>query len=223
MATYENGDPAQALRDEWLADASLLREDGRVDGPAIRKRVVDILVAEAQVADKSEKDAKAITRSALTLKVVSVSAFAKVASDPSPDRLESDAFHATEKLVWDAVKDGPNDQASKAIRARVPGAILVKTRLSLGASNVPAAYVTADESLIWLDYVRPRNDRFRKLADGFGEAMAMIAAAQPKLATRAESTVNSASKTAGQHAKDSFTLALGSANGAAAAADEAAA
>jgi hypothetical protein len=216
MATYENGDPALRLRDEWLADASLLRDDGRIDGPAIRERVVDILVTEALVADKSDKDKNAITKSALTLKVVPVAALAAVAADTSPERLEADAFRETEKLVWDAVKDGPNDQAQKAIRVRVPGAILVKTRLSLSASSVPAAYVTTNESLIWLDYVRPRDDRFRRLADTFGEACAMIASAQPALAKRAESTVNSAAKTAGQHAKESFTLALGSANGAAA-------
>jgi hypothetical protein len=213
MVTMYDADKraAEQIANDWLQADGLLKEDGSVNKGLIRERVVDLLVAEAFVEDKDDKLALAIRKPDLTAKVVPSSAPAAVAANP--DRATTLAFREVQAVVWAEASEKADSAAQRMVGDRLPGAILVRAKMSAQMGNVFAAYVTTVPELIFLDLLGPVDEKLRALAESLGRTMALVSTRQPSLARKVVKSLETATKAASNRARDEYRLKSGSENG----------
>jgi hypothetical protein len=183
-------------------------EDGEdvPDKKALHEGVYNA-VRRARIRISSERSEKGLTKGRLARQVF-----------PNHPGAQSDDLPELEALVWEQlVRDAWNPTnpnfsgpVQRLIGDRDDKLVLIRAKTTIdGTPGVECVYVTAEEELIFDDFVAPLKASVRRAADRLEKNAAMISVRNKELAGRASREVDSGMKAAAQLAKSTLQLMSG--------------
>lgn len=197
----------EAYRAEGYVSAD---EDGDevVDKTALHEAVYGV-VREAEVKSPKEKSEKALTRGDLAKQVFPKAPGARNEWDEL-DEIQRAVWEELVKQAWNPTNPNFSGPVQRIVGARDNKLVLIRTKTTFdGTPGMDCVYVTANEELIFADFVAPLKNSVRKAAERLAKNAAMISVRNKELATKAGREVDSGMKAAAGLAKSTLELMSG--------------
>ena len=180
-----------------------------IDKTALHESIYRALREEAVVRTVKQRSEVALSKGALAKHVF---------PDAPGAHDEWDELNLVQRAVWEALvviawnPTNPNysGPVQRIVGERDEKLVLIRTRTTInGTPKQEAAYLTANEDLIFSDFVDPLKDSVRKAAERLANNAALVSKRNRQLAQKASREVDSGMRAAASLAKSTLELKSG--------------